>query len=152
LSKNKSKNKTAIQENASNTVRASHISVQRVKKARQSVSLLSQKSIQLVEKTLALVKHSIQRPKRRGYSFALCFDEMLHCGLVALIKNLYEFPYALVGFPVSFSEKRAASQKNTQLFKIAFNRVSACQASKLSTRQFSRVSFIPGRGDRLGRF
>jgi hypothetical protein len=46
--------------NATNTVRASHISVQRVKKMRQMVNLLCQKNIQLVGKIFALVKYSIQ--------------------------------------------------------------------------------------------
>jgi hypothetical protein len=64
---------------------------------------------------------------------------MFHCGLVALVKNLF-------GFLVGYSEKRATSQKNTQLFKTALNHRSSCQAPKLSTRRFSHVSFIQGGG------
>jgi hypothetical protein len=138
--------------NETNTVRASHISVQRVKKARQTVSLLCQKNIQLAGKTFALVKHSVRRAKRHGYRSSPNLTETQHCRLVTLDKNLFGFLYALVVFLVSFSEKRSTAQKNIHLFKIAFNRGSSCQALKLSTGQFSRVSFIPGRRDRLGRF
>jgi hypothetical protein len=46
--------------NATNTVRASHFSVQRVKKARQLVRFIRQKNIQLVGKTFTLVKHSVK--------------------------------------------------------------------------------------------
>jgi hypothetical protein len=138
--------------NATNTVRASRISVQRVKKERQLVSLLCQKNIQLVGKTFALVKHSIQSTKRRGYRSGPDLTETPRRGLVALVKNLFGFLYALVIFLVSLSEKRATSQKNIQLFKTALNRCSNCQAPKLSIRRFSHVSFIPGRRDWLGRF
>jgi hypothetical protein len=60
LSENYSEKCTATQENASNTVRAYRVSVQHVKKMRQTVSFLCQKNIQLVGKTFALVKYSIQ--------------------------------------------------------------------------------------------
>jgi hypothetical protein len=138
--------------NASNTVHASHISVQRVKKARQLFSLPRQKNIQLVGKTFTLVKHSIQRAKHHDCRSSRDLTDMPYRGLVALVKNLFGFLYTLVGFLVSFSEKRATSQKNIQLLKTAFNRCSGCQALKLSTGRFSRVSFIPGGRDGLGRF
>jgi hypothetical protein len=57
--------------------------------------------------------------------------------LVALVKKLVEFLFALFGFLVGFSEKGSTSQKNTQLFKIIFNRCSGCQALKLSTSLFT---------------
>jgi hypothetical protein len=58
--------------------------------------------------------------------------------LVALVKKLVKFLFALVVFLVNFSEKHAASQKNIQLFKIAFNRYSSCQMPELSTNLFMR--------------
>jgi hypothetical protein len=88
----------------------------------------------------------------RSYSSGLCLNETPRRVLVALVRKLVKFLFPLFGFLVGFSEKRAASQKNIQLFKIVFNRCSDCQAPKLSTRQFSRVSFIPERRDGLGRF
>jgi hypothetical protein len=138
--------------NATKTVRASHISAQRAKKARQLVSLLCQKNAQLVEKTFALVTHSIQGTKNRGCRSSLDLSKTPYRRLVELVKNLFGFPYALFGFLVSFSEKRAAFQKNIQIFKTALNRCSNCQAPKLSIRRFPHVSFVPGRRDWLGRF
>jgi hypothetical protein len=64
--------------------------------------------------------------------------------LVTLVKNLLKFLFALFGFLVLFSEKGSTSQKNTQLFKIAFNRSSGCQMPKLSMGLF-------GRGPECGR-
>jgi hypothetical protein len=138
--------------NATNTVHASHFSVQRVKNMRQLLSLLRQKNFQLVGKTFALVKYSIQRAKRHRYRSSEDLTGTPHRGLVTLVKNLFGFLYTLVGFLVSFSEKRATSQKNIQFFKTAFNRYSGCQALKLSTGRFSRVSFIPRGGMGLDDF
>jgi hypothetical protein len=103
---------------------------------------LCQKNVQLVEKTLSLVKHSLQLAKHRRYSFSQDLYETLYRWPVALVKNLFGFPYALFGFLVGFSKKCAASQKNIQLVKITFNRCPGCQAPKLSMGQISRVSFI----------
>jgi hypothetical protein len=62
---------------------------------------------------------------------------MIHCWLIALVRKLVKFLFALFGFLVNFSEKRAASQKNTQLFKTAFTRCSTCQMPELSTGPFT---------------
>jgi hypothetical protein len=54
---------------------------------------------------------------------------MIHCGLVALVKNTVKFMFALFGFLVNLSEKRAASQKNIQLVKcLNYQRAYLCGA------------------------
>jgi hypothetical protein len=116
------------------------------------LKFLCQKNIQLAGKTFALVKHSIQRAKRHSRRSNPDLTETPPRTLVTLVKNIVKFLLPLFGFLVGFSEKSSTSQKNTQLFKTAFNRCSDCQAPKLSMRRFSRVSFIPERRDGLGRF
>jgi hypothetical protein len=116
------------------------------------LKFLCQKNIQLAGKTFTLVKHSIQRAKRHSRRSNPDLTETPPRVLVTLVKNIVKFPFALFGFLVGFSEKRATSQKNVHLFKMAFNSCSGCQTRKLSTRRFSRVSFIPERRDGLGRF
>jgi hypothetical protein len=111
---------------ATNTVHASHVSVQRVKKARQMVNLLCQKNIQLVGKTFALVKYSIQETNLHSDSFGLCLSELPLRALVALVKNLVKSLFALFGFLVGFSAKHSTFQDSIQC--------SGCQMPELSQR------------------
>jgi hypothetical protein len=99
--------------NAANTVHASHISVQRVKKSRQPLSLLCQKTVQFAGKPLALVKRSIQRAKNRGCPSSLDLCKTHIAGLSRLSKISSDFH-------TRFSHLSSVSRKNGQSFKKIF--------------------------------
>ncbi|MDR1578990.1 MAG: hypothetical protein LBS35_01425, partial [Synergistaceae bacterium] len=107
--------------NATNTVHDSHISVHLVKKARQLVSLLCQKNIQLAGKTFTLVKHLVQGAKRHSCRPSSDLSETPCRWLITLLKNLFRFPYTLFGLLVSyfrktrnFSKKHSSFQNSVQ--------------------------------------
>jgi len=76
--------------------------------------LLCQKNIQLVGKTFVFIKHSIQGAKCHSYRSSSDLTETSYRGLVILVKNLFGFLYALFGFLVGSSEKRATFQYGVQ--------------------------------------